>query len=372
MEEVMKIVVAIDSSVMAEEALKRAISIAKEKDAQLIVVHVIESSFIEYPFSVSVNKDEIKQQVIDKIDQLNTEADLNYILFVESGSAVGTITLKAQKTKADLLVIGTHGKDDIKSNYFGSTALKLIQNTHIPVLIVKNEVKNIYQKILAPTNLSDYSKESILFTNTLFSKPSLKYIYAFETVDEVQALRYKISTEQQNKFKRELLSDAITALGKFAKEVGEGEMELIDYQASINEDLLAFITKDKSDLLVLGSKGINNLNSFVFGSTASYLVQRSPIDVLAYVPMTRHKKSKEKPTQEEIHPNVSPIQQDLNSRKDEIRDDFESLFEENLKFTNWNVPEADYQEISESLVAILEEKLSEIKQNLKERKYQKK
>jgi len=56
---------------------------------------------------------------------------------------------------------------------------------------------------------------------------------------------------------------------EFEKEVGEGEMALIRYRASINEDLFHYITKEKADLLVLGSKGVNNLNSFVFGSTAS-------------------------------------------------------------------------------------------------------
>lgn len=113
----------------------------------------------------------------------------------------------------------------------------------------------------------------------------MKYLYAFVTVDELQALRYRISIEQKDQFKEELLSDAKTALEIFIKEVGDGEMALIGYRASINEDLLEYIIKDKSDLLVLGSKGVDNLNSFVFGSTASYLVQSSPIDVLVYVPV---------------------------------------------------------------------------------------
>ena len=284
MKQINQILVAIDRSAMAAEALKRAISIAKEKDAQLIVMHVIEPSFIESPFVQAIDEDAIKKQVIEQIDKLNSEADLKYILFVESGSAASSITIKAEKTKADLLVVGTHGKDDLKSNYFGSTTLKLIQNTHIPVLIVKNEANNMYKKMLAPTNLSDYSKESILFANTLFNTPSMKYLYAFVTVDELQALRYRISSEQKDQFKEELLSNAKTALAKFVKEIGEGEMALIGYRASINEDLLEYIIKEKADLLVLGSKGVDNLNSFVFGSTASYLVQNSPVDVLVYVP----------------------------------------------------------------------------------------
>ncbi len=284
MKQINQILVAIDRSAMAAEALKRAIFIAKKKDAQLIVMHVIEPSFIASPFVHAIDEDTIKKQLIEQIDQLNSEADLEYILFVESGSAAASITLKAEKTKADLVVVGTHGKDNIKSNYFGSTTLKLIQNTHIPVLIVKNKANNMYEKMIAPTNLSEYSKESILFANTLFSSPSRKYLYAFVTVDDLQALRYRISTEQKDQFKKELLLEAEAALSTFVKELDEGEMALIGYRASINEDLLEYIITDKADLLVLGSKGVDNLNSFVFGSTASYLVQSSPVDVLVYVP----------------------------------------------------------------------------------------
>ena len=293
MKQVNQILVAIDRSAMAAEALKRAISIAKKKDAQLIVMHVIEPSFIESPFVHAIDEGIIKKQLIEQIDQLNSKVDLEYILFVESGSAAASITLKAQKINADLLVIGTHGKNDLNSSHFGSTTLKLIQNTHIPVLIVKNEVKTIYQKMIAPTNLSEYSKESILFANVLFTKPSRKYIYAYETFSELSNITYHISKEEGEILTNEMFISAKAALSEFMKEVGDGETSLIDYTAWLNEDLLAYISNDEADLLVLGSKGVDNLNSFIFGSTASYLVRNSPIDVLVYVPITTQSKLKD-------------------------------------------------------------------------------
>ncbi|MGB5964708.1 MAG: universal stress protein, partial [Sulfurimonadaceae bacterium] len=249
-----------------------------------IVIHVIEPLFVQSPYAKSIDEDAIKLDISRQIDMLNTEAQVEYMLFVESGKAVDVIMLKAQKTQTDLLVVGSHGKDDVDSNYFGSTTLKLIQQTHTPVLIVKNRVKTIYQEMIAPTNLSDYSKESILFANTLFTKPSRKYLFAYATIDKLQAKTYHFSDEQAKEFRSERKTIAKIALETFVKEVGEGEMALIDYTASINEDLLEYIREDNADLLVLGSKGVGNLNSFVFGSTASYLVQRSPIDVLVYVP----------------------------------------------------------------------------------------
>ncbi len=65
----------------------------------------------------------------------------------------------------------------------------------------------------------------------------------------------------------------------------------------------------------------------------------------------------------------TPVEKDLKNRKNEIRDDLESLFKSNLKITDWNVPEADDQKASELLVDILEEKLSQIKEDVKNGKY---
>jgi len=284
MEEVQQILVATDRSAMAEEALKRAISLANKKRAQLIVVHVVEPLFFESPYTASADLDAIRQQLTEEIDRLNSQTCVEYLLFVESGSAAGVIRRNAHKTQADLIVVGSHGKDDIDSNYFGSTTLRLIQCTHIPVLIVKNEVKTAYQNMIAPTNLSDYSKESILFANTLFTAAHKKYLFAFQTVSKLQAKTYNISDEVAEELRAINTKDAAKTFTKFVKEVGEGEMELIEYTASINEDLLAYIVQEKADLLVLGSKGVDDLNSFVFGSTASYLLRRSPVDVLVYVP----------------------------------------------------------------------------------------
>ena len=279
-----QVLVATDRSAMGNEAVKRAISIAKKKDAQLFIIHVIEPPFVESPYLKPVDQNEIKKAIKHEIDSLNSEAKVDYNLFIEHGNVADIIIHKAEQLEADLIVVGSHGKEDIQSNYFGTTTLKLIQKTHLPVLVVKNEVKHIYQKMIAPTDLSDSSKESILFANTLFTKATRKYLHAHQTVNELASLTYHISEEQRQSINIKIEMTARDQLKAFVKELGGGEMAFIHFHASINEDLLDYIIKDQADLLVLGSKGVNNLNSFVFGSTASSLLHMSPTDVLIYVP----------------------------------------------------------------------------------------
>ncbi len=364
---VKKILVAIDNSRMSQEALKRAILIAKEKNAKLYIIHIVESSFLEPVLIRPVDEETLKRNITEQIESLNKESKLDYVLYVDSGSPSSLITSKAKKLKVELLVVGVNGKNDIASEYFGSTALKLIQNTNIPVLVVKNEVKDSYKKILAPTNLTNYSKESILFATTLFDTALRKCISALEPLYEFQVIDNKVSIEKKQNYKKELFKSEKIKLDKFVEGLGNFELELIEEDLSINEDLLEYINKDDSDLLVLGSKGVYDLNSFIFGSTATYLMQKSPIDILVYVPLKSQQSSSQT-----TKGKISAIEQDLQSRKDEIRADLESLFEEHLKIANWNIPEAEDQKIAKGLSLILEEKLNEIKQKIKEGRYQEK
>ena len=284
MKTIQQILVATDRSAMANEALKRAISVAKKKDAQLFIIHVIEPPFVESPYLKPIDEKEIKKSIIDEIDFLNRESQVEYSLFIEHGDIVDLLLRESKKLDIDLIVLGCHGKIDIENNYFGTTTLKLIQKTHLPVLVVKNEVKSVYQHMISPTDMSDSSKESILFANALFTKPTRKYLFAHKTLSELSSMTYNISQEQRQSIRTEMEMDARVMLKAFAKEVGGGDTAYIHFQASVNEDLLDYIIKDEADLLVLGSKGVENLNSFVFGSTASFLLRMSPTDVLIYVP----------------------------------------------------------------------------------------
>ena len=128
MKPMQQVLVATDRSAMAKEALKRAIDVAKEKDAQLFIIHVIEPPFIESPYLKPIDDNEIKNAITDEIDSLNTKHKFEYNLFIEHGNVADIIVYKAKQLEADLIVVGCHGKDDIESNYFGTTTSQAVMN----------------------------------------------------------------------------------------------------------------------------------------------------------------------------------------------------------------------------------------------------
>lgn len=278
---VQQVLVAFDRSAMSEEALRRAVCVAQKKKAQLIVVHVIEPPFIASPYLGSIDEKAIRDDITLVVERVIGDAQVEHMLFLEYGEPADAIRLQVKKTQADLIVVGSHGKEDLQSDHLGTTTLKLIQRCRLPVIIVKRAMDHPYQKMIAPTNLSEHSKECVLFARHLYSGLLPKYLYAAGTISDLQALTYHIGPEQRDDLRKKMALKAKHELELFVDEVGGGEMALIDYKASVNEDLLTYILDDDAELLVLGSNGVESL---LFSSTASYLLQRSPIDVLVYVP----------------------------------------------------------------------------------------
>lgn len=65
----------------------------------------------------------------------------------------------------------------------------------------------------------------------------------------------------------------------------------------------------------------------------------------------------------------TPVQKDLIARKKSIENQLKSLFESNLRITDYNTPEPDDQDASEILIDIFEKKLQELKADVKNGKY---
>jgi nucleotide-binding universal stress UspA family protein len=59
-----------------------------------------------------------------------------YRLLIEEGKPVDTIPRVASREKADIILIGSHGKHKIREYLLGSTASHLIRRSELPVLVV--------------------------------------------------------------------------------------------------------------------------------------------------------------------------------------------------------------------------------------------
>jgi nucleotide-binding universal stress UspA family protein len=139
-----KILVAYDGSDHAIRALDIAIDIAKKYEAKLDIVEVVDTAAL-LGMGVAPIPGEVIQQVYNKakndVDSAKSKAQQQGVKEVESvvleGDPATAILEYASKNGVDLIVTGSRGLSTFKRIILGSVSTKIVQDSKIPVLVVK-------------------------------------------------------------------------------------------------------------------------------------------------------------------------------------------------------------------------------------------
>lgn len=138
------ILIPVDGSSTSEHALQEALRLAQQHGAQLELVYVVENilnkeGFVIYP--------ELQETMRNKGRKILTQA-LNVVqgagmtaetkLLEGGGARIASVILaEAKRWRAELIVIGTHGRTGISKLIFGSVAEGVVRTSHIPVLLIR-------------------------------------------------------------------------------------------------------------------------------------------------------------------------------------------------------------------------------------------
>jgi len=150
------ILYATDLSDNSAAALRHAMTVAERFDARVTILHVMpemDASIVGYVATV-IGEDrmaelelehekELQETIREKVagfvkNELGGEKDLRGIADIEvhHGNPVVEILKAADRTDADLLVIGSHGKGRLQYAFLGSVAEKLLNKSTRPILVV--------------------------------------------------------------------------------------------------------------------------------------------------------------------------------------------------------------------------------------------
>ncbi len=145
-----RILVSIDGSKVSQKAAKYAVDLARQTGASLTLLSVIDTRFMmEQAVSASASpthlkesvEDYLKQSVQSFMDEATEACKRNHIRYkaaIRTGHPVEQIVSEARKSKADLIVMGSHGKSALRAAVLGSVTYGVIhKDMKIPVLIVK-------------------------------------------------------------------------------------------------------------------------------------------------------------------------------------------------------------------------------------------
>ena len=121
-----KILVPVDGSENGCKAVDEAIYLASKTGAKMDFVYV----------SSEINKDIPSHLVFDRIwAKLPAETDAQK--HVETGSIPKAILKVAENEKSDMIVMGSRGLGLFKGAILGSVSQKVVEESKIPVMIIK-------------------------------------------------------------------------------------------------------------------------------------------------------------------------------------------------------------------------------------------
>ncbi|MDH3453913.1 MAG: universal stress protein [Desulfuromonadales bacterium] len=145
MRKINDILFATDLSTASLPAAEYALTLAKLAGANLHVLHVIneldEHQRVMIPSEAfKVLEKTIELQAVTELDRFCREraADLATTTYAVVGTPFLMILETGEKVNADLIVMGTHGRNGVERVIVGSTAERVVRRSKIPVLTVRS------------------------------------------------------------------------------------------------------------------------------------------------------------------------------------------------------------------------------------------
>jgi nucleotide-binding universal stress UspA family protein len=286
MKKLNRILVGIDVHERSNDVLKRALILAKEHKADLFIVHAVRTPWLSVPSyfgskEIGIDTEAMGKKIEKHVKALNKGNKVNCYVFVKEGNADDIILYESKINRVDMIVIGKHSKKKGRKGFVGTTAQKVAQKTHLPVLIVKNSAKIPYKNIIAPTDFEMQSKQSVLFATKVFPSAKMNIIHAYETI--YMEGPYSVVGRDLSQYNDVAKACAHDDLKEFMKYVGVKKGKVIDGELYAKETLIDYIKDGSYDLVVVGSRGTAGVNALL-GSMATYILRETSTDVLVYVP----------------------------------------------------------------------------------------
>jgi nucleotide-binding universal stress UspA family protein len=138
------ILVAIDGSEAGERAFSRALDEARVWNAKLSVIYVVETGLfsslptdntVEIMYSVLEKEGHAK---LAKAKALAGEKGVTAITHLNQGHAGTEIVALAGKEKADLIVVGSHGKSQTDRLLIGSVSTFVVTHSPVSTMVVRS------------------------------------------------------------------------------------------------------------------------------------------------------------------------------------------------------------------------------------------
>ncbi|MCB8942888.1 MAG: universal stress protein [Ardenticatenaceae bacterium] len=295
-----KILIPLDSSELAERALKPGLALAEQGNADVFLVSVpfMEKAFIEdragYGFmlpdqSLAQSRKNL-QAYLNKVKQNHAHPNVHIHPVVADGDEASVIVDTAVREQVDLIVMSTHGRSGFSRWMLGSVTERVLRQAPCPVLVIREDKP--LQHMLITLDGSELSETALQpgvevaarlgSQLTLFSVESSEelnptFVAELEKVETGLGARtiedYYHRTENYLQRLVARLPQEVAQVTDTAPRVGP-----------VTDTILDFIEADKVDLVVMATHGRSGLQRWVYGSITEKIMRSAKCAMLIVRP----------------------------------------------------------------------------------------
>jgi nucleotide-binding universal stress UspA family protein len=166
-EPVERMLVPLDGSLLAETVLAVAEALAREHDAELILLRVIDPDV-----SPALRDNEVEAATyLGRLRRRIEEDGLGRVRqVIATGAPDATIAGTAREHRADLIAMATHGRSGLGRLLIGSVARSVVRRTNVPVLLVHRRLawqQGSAREVLVPLDGSPLSEAVVAVVERL-------------------------------------------------------------------------------------------------------------------------------------------------------------------------------------------------------------
>jgi nucleotide-binding universal stress UspA family protein len=288
-----KVLVPLDFSPPSRLALNHGIAFARKFRARLTLLNVVEpASAIPYTFpteSARIEKQHLEQawRMMSALVAPEDQDDLDLQIQVKSGNVEEEISSAILSEKADVVVMGTHGRGLIARAFIGSVTQHMLRKVPVPILTVCRVSRPLtFERILFATDLMEPFHQGFhsILELTSITRSHLSILHAVDIPAPAFA-EAGMSTFDSP----QLLDNARAKLNELA---AEATLQKIRIDTMLNEGnpaaaILKAAEDDCADLIAITVARKGLIERALLGSTAERVIREAHLPVLS-IPVEAH------------------------------------------------------------------------------------
>ncbi len=265
------IMVAHDLSDKAKIALQRGVQLARQHQARLSVLYVLEDHLPK----VVLEKQMLVADTLISQQLLECQAEDAHIL-IKMGRPAQAIVAAQQAHSVDFLVMGDHHQDS--PEYFSGTTLeRVLQRSAVPVLLAVETQMQAYERALVPLDFSLCACHALQHVFKLL--PDKATIHALHVLEMAEVHGSGNGDDSEISWQASLFDQLVQDERAKLPEAGPQISHELR-QGELHNCLAQVIAEQQPHVLALGKHGRGILADALLGSLAQHFLGSPPCDVL--------------------------------------------------------------------------------------------